>query len=243
MPRFFKIAGVLAATCLLPVLALNAQAAPSGVARRAASGQDRRHDGCLEAVDRPDRADQGRGAQALASHGDLELPDRRDRASAHRFAQHEAGERVDARQAGRVGRSQRPPRGVGAVRSRLVAQAVLGAGDRAPVHPVDRLPQGMVARHRWHADGQGRLFRRQDRGRFRRVQREAQRGDRADQPDPRGRSLAGSRWPIARPIPSCSCWPTRRSPPRAAWAVAEGQARDRVRPRLAAGRQRRRSGG
>ena len=45
--------------------------------------------------------------------------------------------------------------------------------------PLDRLPQGVVARHRRHAGSPGRLLRRQDRGRLRQVQRQAQRRDRA----------------------------------------------------------------
>ena len=125
-------------------------------------------------------------AEAVAGHGDPELPDRRDRPAADRLAEHEAGQRVDARPAGGVGAGQRPPRGVGAVRPGLDAQAVLGPGDRAAVHPADRLSQGVVARHRGHAGRAGRLLRRQVRGRLRQVQGEAQRGDRADRPGPRG---------------------------------------------------------
>ena len=55
---------------------------------------------------------------------------------------------MDARPAGRVGIGQRAPRAVGTVRSWLVAEAILGTGDRATVHPRDRLPQGVVAWYR-----------------------------------------------------------------------------------------------
>src|SRR5262249_11804805 len=42
-------------------------------------------------LDRPHRPHQGRGPQALASHGNLELSDRCDRAQAYRVAELEAG--------------------------------------------------------------------------------------------------------------------------------------------------------
>ena len=48
--------------------------------------------------------------------------------------------------------------------------------------PADRLPQGLVPRDRGHAGRPGRLLRRQDRGRLRQVQGQAQGGDRADRP-------------------------------------------------------------
>ena len=147
--------------------------------RRPASGESREKTATTSTSSDPDRSHQGRRTQAVAGDGDDELLDRRDRAPAHRFAQHEARERVDARQAGRVGAGQRTSRSVGTIRPRLDAQAILGAGDRAPVHSLDRLSQGVVSRHRGHARSAGGLFRRQDRGRLRQIQRQAEGRDRA----------------------------------------------------------------
>ena len=55
-------------------------------------------------------------------------------------------QRVDPRHPGEVGPGKCPSRGLGPVRPRLDAQAVLDPGDRSPVHPADRLPEGL--RHR-----------------------------------------------------------------------------------------------
>ena len=75
----------------------------------------------------------------------------------------------------------------------MVAQAILGAGCGTPVHPVDRLPQGLVARHGRPA-GAPVSARRQDRSRSRQVQGQAQGRHRADGP---GARLAARFEPLA----------------------------------------------
>ena len=96
MSRFLKIAGPLAVTCLLPVLALRAQQPPPTAAGEQPAAKAAAKSASFEDVEQPDRADQGRRAEAVAGHGDLELPHRRDRPPADRLTQHEAGQRVDA---------------------------------------------------------------------------------------------------------------------------------------------------
>ena len=95
------------------------------------------------------------------------------------------------------------------------------------MHPADRLSQGVVARHRRHARGPGRLLRRQDRGRFRQVQGQAQRCDRADRPSSRGCRPLRAAGDAARPTRTCSSWPTRPSPRRFGRGMAGQAARQK----------------
>src|SRR2546423_4110963 len=81
--------------------------------------------------ERPRPENQGRGLEPPAVDADSELPGERHRTAPDRLDQHEARQRVDARQAHRVGPLERAPRSVGAVRSRLDAEEILGGGRRA----------------------------------------------------------------------------------------------------------------
>ena len=71
--------------------------------------------------------------------------------------------------------------------------------------------------------GAGRLLRRQDRGRLRQVQGQAQGRDRPDRPRLATSRPTSSRWRRGRPTRSCSSWPTPPSPPPAASAAARRQ--------------------
>ncbi len=104
MSRLAKTTVLLAVTCLLPVLALRAQQPPpAGQERGPATKGVTKGEVAKAATDPIIERIKEEGLEAVAGHGDLELPDRRDRSAAHRVAQHEAGQRVDARQAGRLG--------------------------------------------------------------------------------------------------------------------------------------------
>ena len=94
---------------------------------------------------RSHRTNKRRGHEPFAGDADLELPQRRDRSTPDRFAGDEKVKRVDARSADEVGTTKCAPRSVGTFRSRLDAEAVLGAGHGATQHSADRLSESVVA--------------------------------------------------------------------------------------------------
>ena len=181
--------------CLLPVLALRPSSHRPGRSRASRPTKAAtRTEAAKAATDRPRRSHQGRGAQAVAGHGDPELPDRRDRAPADRLAEHEAGQRVDPRQAGGVGPGNAHleawgPFGRGWTLKRFSAQVI-----EPQCIPLIAYPKAWSPGTEGTLVGPGRLLRRQDRGRLRPVQGEAQGRDRADEPGPRGRRRTSSRW-------------------------------------------------
>ncbi len=91
------------------------------------------------------------------------------------------------------------PRAVGPLRQGLDAQGLFGRGRRAALHPPDRVPQGLVARHPRPGRRRRRLPRREHRQRLRPFQGPAPRQDRPNEPDPAGRgALRGARHPADR---------------------------------------------
>ena len=141
---FPKLLPVALVGSLIPLLSLRAQEPPPGkpAPGEAAKTEPRRprpRPKGARGAHRPDRSDQGRRTEPVAAHGHAELSDRRDRPPAHRLAQPQAGQRVDLPNPDQVGAVQCPSGSLGTVRQGLDAEAVLGPGDRAPMHSPDRV--------------------------------------------------------------------------------------------------------
>ena len=179
MPRFLRMSLVTCLTCSMPVLALYAQQPPPAApAAQPAAKAATKSEATSTSTDPVERIkEEGlKQSQVMATLSYLTdvIGPRLTGSPNMKRANEWTRDKLAAWGAG-----QCPSRSVGAVRPWLVAQAVLGAGHRAAVHPLDRLPKAWSPGTDGTLVGAGRLFRRQDRGRLRCLQRKAQRGDRA----------------------------------------------------------------
>ncbi len=192
MPRFLKIAGVLAATCLPPVLALNAQEPPpASRGERPAAKTAVTTDPAKPATDPIERIkEEGlKRSQVMATLSYLTdvIGPRLTGSPNMKRANEWTRDKLAAWGLANAHLEAWGPFGRGWSLKRFSAQVI-----EPQCIPLIGFPKAWSPGTDGTLDGTGRLLRRQDRGRFRRVQREAQRGDRADRPDPRGRRTVGA---------------------------------------------------